>query len=381
MLDLNSTALDITKALIQIPSITPNDKGCQTIIADYVKQLDFEIHHYPHSKKNVDNLFAKYGNQGPLFLFLGHTDVVPPGPLDQWDAPPFEPTLKNNSLYGRGTQDMKSSIAAMLIAIKEFIKHSPSFYGQIGLLITSAEEGEDYLAGVPYALQQMTNNPITWCLVGEPSCSKQLGDTIRIGRRGSLKFYLTIKGKQGHVAYPEQIENPITSASNIINEIKAESWCSGNAHFPPTSLECVHIACDNKTTNITPHSSTLWFAIRYSNELTESIIKEKIIRIINKHSSDYKLRWEHSGHPFLTKEGELLNATRQAIKKITDHNPIESTGGGTSDGRFIAPLGVEVVEFGTCNNSIHKINEHVSLKELDTLPQIYYEILNQLFKM
>lgn len=248
-------------------------------------------------------------------------------------------------------------------------------------LITSAEEGQDYLAGVPYVLTQIPQEKINWCLVGEPSCDKIIGDTIKIGRRGSLKAYLTLKGRQGHVAYPHQIKNPVHAGANILNKINTYSWCEGNHHFPPTSIQCVHVACDNnQATNVTPNSMTLWFAIRYSNELTHQDIQKKFTQIINEQQLEYDINWEHSGKPFLTSKGKLLESTHQAIKTITHKKAKESTAGGTSDGRFIAPLGVEVIEFGTCNNTIHMIDEKVTLSDLNTLPKIYYEILCQLFK-
>lgn len=381
MVKTNDIVLELTKQLVSIPSVTPLDHSCQDIIADYLQTLHFNIKHFPHPNKKVKNLYAKYGSQGPLFLFLGHTDVVPTGPVEKWTYHPFTPTIKDNALYGRGTQDMKSAIAAMMVATKEFLQqHKQSFNGQIAFLITSGEEGDDYLAGVPYVLKQTTQDKISWCLVGEPSCDKIIGDTIKIGRRGSLIGRLTLKGKQGHVAYPQKLKNPIHAGADILNKINTHSWCQGNKYFPPTTIECVHVACDNQATNVTPNSMTLWFAIRYSNELTHQDIQKKFTQIISEQALEYNINWEHSGAPFLTRKGKLLECTHQAIKTITHKKAKESTAGGTSDGRFIAPLGAEVIEFGTCNNTIHKINEKVTLSDLNTLPKIYYEILCQLFR-
>jgi len=379
MIDSIEEIIKLAKKLVSVPSITPLDPACQDIIADYLKKLNFEIQHLPHPNKKVKNLYAKYGTTGSLFLFLGHTDVVSPGTLKNWTYPPFTPTIKKDYLYGRGTQDMKGSIVAMMYAAAKFVKqHGNNFNGQIGFLITSAEEGNDYLAGIPYALTKLPQEKIK-CLVGEPSCEKYLGDTIRIGRRGSLKAYLTLNGQQGHVAYPQQIKNPIDAGATVINQINAINWCNGNTHFPPTTIQCVHISCDNQATNVTPGSMSIWFAIRYSNEITIDDIKTKFFHILDQQNIEYEIQWEHSGKPFLTNKGKLLNATHKAIQQITNKKAQESTAGGTSDGRFIAPLGAEVIEFGTCNNTIHMVNEKVKVSELNDLPKIYYEILNQLF--
>ena len=372
-----SNTLDLAKELIAIPSVTPNDKGCQAIIANRLKKLGFvlENHHFG----DVDNLWARLGKDNPLFVFAGHTDVVPTGPLDQWTHDPFKPTIINDTLYGRGAADMKSSIAAMICACEALIQKNNVLNGSIAFLITSDEEGPaiDGTVRVIDILEQR-NEKINWCLVGEPTSTKTVGDVIKNGRRGSLSGKLTIHGHQGHIAYPHLADNPIHSFAPALNDLVNEQWCQGNEFFPPTSFQISNINAGTGASNVIPGDLNVEFNLRFSTELSQIAIEKRIENILNHHNLNYTLDWALSGNPFITKSGELITAARNAIHATCNIETELSTAGGTSDGRFIAPTGAQVVELGPVNESIHKIDENINVSELDKLTDIYLHILKEL---
>lgn len=369
-----STTLELAKELISRPSVTPDDQGCQSLIADYLKPLGFEIEHMKFG--DVDNLWARLGSEGPLFVFAGHTDVVPTGPVEKWAFPPFKPTVAGDTLYGRGSADMKSSIAAMMVACKNLLDSGTSIKGSIGFLITSDEEGPatDGTVRVIETLEAR-NEKIDWCLVGEPSSSKRMGDTIKNGRRGSIGGTLTIHGQQGHIAYPHLAENPIHLFSAALNELVTEHWDHGNDFFPPTSFQISNINAGTGATNVIPGDLEVLFNLRFSTVLKHTDIQTRIEAILNKHQLKYTLDWTLSGQAFLTADGKLVRAAKRAIKNICGIEAELSTAGGTSDGRFIAPTGAQVVELGPINESIHKIDENVSISDLESLTKIYKRIL------
>lgn len=369
--------LELTKQLIARPSVTPDDQGCQLVIAEHLQALGFNIEQLRFG--NVDNLWARRGTKQPLFVFAGHTDVVPPGPVDQWLHDPFRPTIEDKTLYGRGAADMKSSIAAMICACEQFIEDNPGHDGSIAFLITSDEEGVavDGTVKVIETLQQR-NESIDWCLVGEPTSSQTVGDVVKNGRRGSLSGTLKITGTQGHIAYPHLADNPIHRFAPALNELVSEQWDNGNDFFPPTSFQISNINAGTGANNVIPASLDVLFNLRFSTEITEEKIRRRIESILDSHELEYELEWALSGNPFLTANGELIEATRAAVKKVRDFDTELSTSGGTSDGRFIAPTGTQVIELGPVNASIHKINENIDIDELDQLAVIYREILVQL---
>jgi succinyl-diaminopimelate desuccinylase len=373
-----SATLDLAKQLISIPSVTPEDLGCQKIIADRLSNIGFKIENLRFSE--VDNLWARYGTQSPLFVFAGHTDVVPTGPVEQWSSEPFTPTISNDVMTARGTADMKSSIAAMVCACEDYFKHNDKINGSIAFLITSDEEGPA-INGTVKVIEQLTNNneKIDWCLVGEPSSTNTVGDVIKNGRRGSISGDLTIHGVQGHIAYPQLAKNPIHMFAGALQDLSGETWDNGNEYFPPTSFQISNINGGTGATNVIPGDLNIQFNLRFSTELTELAIKQRVEAILDKHQLNYTLNWTLSGQPFLTAEGKLVDAAKQAIKTVCGINTELSTSGGTSDGRFIAPTGAQVVELGPVNKSIHKINENINLAELEKLTAVYTEILNQLF--
>jgi succinyl-diaminopimelate desuccinylase len=369
--------LELTKQLITRPSVTPDDQGCQALIAEHLQGLGFGVEHLRFG--DVDNLWARRGTQQPLFVFAGHTDVVPPGPIEQWHHDPFKPTLSGKTLYGRGATDMKSSIAAMICACEQFIADNAGHDGSIAFLITSDEEGPavDGTVKVVEMLQQR-NEKIDWCLVGEPSSTKTVGDVVKNGRRGSLSGTLKIIGTQGHIAYPQLADNPIHRFAPALNDLVNEQWDNGNEFFPPTSFQISNINAGTGANNVIPATLDVLFNLRFSTEITEDRIRQRIEQILDSHELEYELQWALSGNPFLTPEGELIDATRAAIKKVRDIDTELSTSGGTSDGRFIAPTGSQVIELGPVNASIHKVNEHINTEELEQLAGIYREILVQL---
>ncbi|GGG49195.1 succinyl-diaminopimelate desuccinylase [Pseudohongiella nitratireducens] len=372
-----SDTLELAKALVRIPSVTPDDKGCNALIADRLKALGFTIESMPFGE--VNNLWARLGNKGPLFCFAGHTDVVPTGPESDWQFPPFEPTIHNGMLYGRGTADMKGSIAAMVTACERLLSEPVELNGSIAFLITSDEEGPA-INGTRKVVETLSARDefIDWCLVGEPSSTSRLGDIVKIGRRGSLHGRLTVQGTQGHVAYPHLADNPVHRALAPLDALCRETWDEGNDAFPPTSFQIPNINGGTGADNVIPGELKVSFNFRYSTELTQQVIQDRTKAILDGFDLNYILDWELSGEPFLTQKGPLVDAVQQSIAQVTGDNTQTSTSGGTSDGRFIAPTGAQVVELGPCNATIHKVDEHVSVKDLETLSSVYEDILRRL---
>ncbi len=372
-----TATLDLAKQLISIPSVTPDDMGCQKIIADRLSKIGFKIENLRYGE--VDNLWARYGTQSPLFVFAGHTDVVPTGPVEKWRSDPFTPTIVNDVMTGRGTADMKSSIAAMVCACENLLQDKKEIAGSIGFLITSDEEGPatDGTVKVVEYLQN-NNEKIDWCLVGEPSSTNTLGDVIKNGRRGSIGGNLTIHGVQGHIAYPHLAKNPIHLFVDAMQILCNEVWDNGNDFFPPTSFQISNINGGTGASNVIPGDLNVQFNLRFSTEITDQVIRSRIEDILDEHQLDYTLDWTLSGQPFLTPGGKLVEAAKQAIKSVCDIEAELSTAGGTSDGRFIAPTGAQVVELGPVNDSIHKIDENINITELERLTEIYTDILQRL---
>lgn len=373
-----SATLDLAKQLISIPSVTPDDMGCQKIIAERLSNIGFNIEHLRYGE--VDNLWARYGTQSPLFVFAGHTDVVPTGPVEQWRNDPFTPTIIDDVMTARGTADMKSSIAAMICACENFFAEGNTINGSIAFLITSDEEGPATDGTVKVIEHLLANDEkIDWCLVGEPSSTNTLGDVIKNGRRGSISGDLTIHGVQGHIAYPQLAKNPIHLFAGALQDLCDEVWDEGNDHFPPTSFQVSNIHGGTGASNVIPGDLHVQFNLRFSTAITDQQIQQRIQAILDKHGLNYTLNWSISGQPFLTADGKLVDAAKQAIKSVCGIETELSTAGGTSDGRFIAPTGAQVVELGPVNESIHKINENINIKQLEQLTKVYQEILKQLF--
>lgn len=377
MSDLSPT-IQLACDLIKRPSVTPEDAGCQTLMRERLEAIGFTCQTLVFGEGNeaVENLWAVRGEQGPILCFAGHTDVVPTGPEENWQTPPFEPTIKDGVLYGRGAADMKGSLAAMITSCEAFIAANPNHPGRIAFLITADEEGPS-INGTVKVVEHLQSQGITvdWCLVGEPSSTNQVGDIIKNGRRGSLGGILTIHGKQGHVAYPHLAKNPVHTFAPALTELVNEHWDNGNDFFPATSFQISNIQAGTGATNVIPGSAEVIFNFRFSTELTADILKTRVETILDKHQLDYDLSWNLSGNPFLTAEGELVDATIKAIKTSTGRDTELSTAGGTSDGRFIAPTGTQVVELGPVNATIHQIDECVLADDLDTLSEIYEQVL------
>lgn len=372
-----SETLNLSLELLRQPSVTPVDHSCQNIMAERLSAIGFNIENMRFD--DVDNLWARRGTEAPVFCFAGHTDVVPTGHLDAWESDPFLPEIREGKLYGRGSADMKTALAAMVVASERFVKKYPHHKGSIAFLITSDEEGPSINGTVKVVeTLEARNEKMTWCLVGEPSSTSTLGDIIKNGRRGSLNCVLTVKGKQGHVAYPHLAINPIHTASNALAELCETVWDNGNEYFPATSFQISNIQAGTGATNVVPGTMTVTFNFRYSTEVTAEQLKARVFEILDRHQVVYETQWTLSGLPFLTPVGELVNAATQAIKNVTGTNAELSTSGGTSDGRFIAPTGAQVLELGVLNETIHQINEHVNINELDPLTDIYEQILEQL---
>lgn len=371
-----SRTLDYAKELICRPSVTPEDAGCQQWLADKLSALGFTCESMRFGE--VDNLWARLGDADPLFVFAGHTDVVPTGDVTRWQHPPFEPTVKGDLLYGRGAADMKGSIAAWLVACEEMVA-SGKLSGSLALLITSDEEGPSINGTVKVieALAKRGELP-DYCLVGEPSSSKRVGDVIKNGRRGSLNARLVVHGKQGHVAYPQLAENPIHLAAPALAELAATEWDRGNDFFPATSFQISNINAGTGATNVIPGDCELLFNFRFSTESTAQDLKRRTQAILDAHGLRYDIDWTLSGEPFLTAKGKLVEAAQAAIADVTGQTTELSTSGGTSDGRFIAPYGVEVVELGPVNATIHQVDEHTSISELEQLTLIYREMMERL---
>jgi succinyl-diaminopimelate desuccinylase len=374
-----SETLNLAIDLISRDSVTPEDKGCQALMIKRLQALGFEIEHLRF--EDVDNFWARRGNSSPIFAFAGHTDVVPTGPVDQWDIHPFQPEVKDGILYGRGAADMKGSLAAMITSCENFIAAHPEHKGSIAFLITSDEEGPS-VNGTVKVIEHLLNRneKIDMCLVGEPSSTEKVADVIKNGRRGSLSGSLTIHGRQGHVAYPHLAENPIHAVAPALAELSSVQWDQGNEFFPPTTFQISNINAGTGANNVIPGDLQLLFNLRFSTAVTESELRERVEDILHAHKLNYDLQWTLSGRPFLTSDGELIDATRKAIKEICDYDTELSTAGGTSDGRFIAPTGCQVIELGPLNATIHQVNEHVKAADLDTLSKIYQRILEHLLK-
>ncbi len=372
-----SDTLELAIELIRRNSVTPEDAGCQPLIVDHLAPLGF--HAEPMRFGDVDNLWLRRGTSGPLFCFAGHTDVVPSGPEEKWKHPPFGGVIEEGMLYGRGAADMKGSIAAFVTACERFVAAHPDHNGSITLLITSDEEGAA-VNGTVKVIETLEarNEKIDWCLVGEPTASNRLGDVVKNGRRGSLNGKLRVRGIQGHVAYPHLADNPVHRAAPALAELSAVEWDRGNEHFPPTSFQISNIHAGTGANNVIPGELYVEFNFRFSTEQTEEGLREKVEALLNKHGLDYTIDWSLSGHPFLTEGGELLTAARSAIESVCGITPEANTAGGTSDGRFIAPTGAQVLELGPLNATIHKVNEAVYTDDLDSLSSIYENILESL---
>lgn len=374
----DSLTISLAKDLISRASVTPEDAGCQNLMSDRLAAIGFEIHNLRYD--DVDNFWAIRGNSGPILCFAGHTDVVPPGPESNWKTPPFEPTIIDGYLYGRGAADMKGSLAAMVVAVEQFVKENPDHNGRIAFLITSDEEGIAANGTVKVVEWLMQNSLIPdYCLVGEPSSSEQCGDIIKNGRRGSLGCTMRIIGQQGHVAYPQLASNPIHNAAPALAELATHEWDQGNDFFPATSFQISNINAGTGATNVIPGALEVVFNFRFSTEVTDQELKNRTTQILDKHQLNYEMNWHLSGQPFLTAEGELVNAAVKAVKEVTDIDTELSTAGGTSDGRFIATMGTQVVELGPVNATIHKIDECTSVDDLNKLTDIYQKLLKHLF--
>lgn len=372
-----SPTLKFTLDLIREPSVTPFDADCQTLMIRRLEAIGFRIERLRFG--DVDNFWARRGSEAPVFCFAGHTDVVPTGPAEQWKTPPFEPRIEAGMLTGRGAADMKGSLAAMVVACERFVAEHPDHRGSIAYLITSDEEGVavDGTVRVVETLEARQEK-IDWCLVGEPSSTAQVGDVIKNGRRGSLGGILTVHGRQGHVAYPHLADNPIHRALPALAELAAETWDQGNEFFPATSFQISNIRAGTGANNVIPGDLEVVFNFRFSTELTETQLRERTETLLQRHGLRYTLNWKLSGQPFLTPRGDLVDAAVAAIKHVTGRETELSTSGGTSDGRFIAPTGAQVVELGPVNKTIHQINECVSANDLDTLTDIYEHLLKKL---
>ena len=372
-----SDTLKLTTELINRKTLTPDDNGCQKLIAKRLSENGFSAEHLRFD--DVDNLWITHGNSGPLFVFAGHTDTVPVGPIEKWNTDPFKAEIKDGYLYGRGAADMKSGIAAMVTAAERYVQKNPNHNGTIALLITSDEEGPS-INGTRKVIDYLNEKKIKidYCVLGEPSSDKQLTDVIRIGRRGSLNGILKINGVQGHVAYPEKAKNPIHEATQFLNELTSIEWDQGNDSFPPTSFQISNINAGTGADNVIPDTLNLLFNFRFSTETSQDEIESKVENLLQEYNLNYTIEWKLSGAPFLTDSGSLIDAATAAIKEIVGIDTICSTGGGTSDGRFIAPTGAETIELGVVNETIHKINECVKVEDLDTISDIYEKVLDKL---
>ena len=372
-----SPTITLAQQLMGRASVTPEDKGCQELMIARLEAIGFTIERMRFGA--VDNFWARRGTKKPLLAFAGHTDVVPSGPVDQWHTPPFEPTLKDGFLYGRGAADMKGSLASWVVALEEFISLHPDHLGSLALLITSDEEGP-FVDGTTRVIDTLEarNEKIDWCIVGEPSSTSTLGDVIKNGRRGSLTAAITAKGIQGHVAYPHLVDNPIHKVAPALAELASTKWDDGNEFFPPTSFQIANINGGTGASNVVPGHVEVMCNFRYSTELTADDLTAKLETILDNHKVDYDIVWTYNGLPFLTDSGALVDACRDAIKATTGTDTELSTAGGTSDGRFIAPTGAQVVELGPCNGTIHKLNECVKVTDLEQLTKVYLGVLTRL---
>ncbi len=373
---MNAT-VELARELIGRPSVTPEDAGCQTRIAERLASKGFQPEWLPSN--GVTNLWLRRGRQEPLFCFLGHTDVVPSGPESAWDHPPFQPIVEDGYLFGRGAADMKGSVAAFVVAAERFVEAFPEHRGSIALLLTSDEEGPA-VDGTRHVVEHLTQrgDAIEYCLVGEPSSQDRLGDEYKVGRRGSLTGFLTVHGEQGHVAYPHLADNPVHRATAALAELIATEWDQGDADFPPTSFQIVNLQAGTGADNVIPGNLEVVFNFRYAPAVSAELLQQRVSNLLEGHGLSHTLRWRHSGGPFATRSGALIQAVEAAVTERTGCRPRRSTSGGTSDGRFMGPTGAEIVELGPLNATIHKANERVAVADLETLEALYFDILHRL---
>lgn len=374
---VDSNVFELTCDLIARRSITTEDAGCQALIAGRLERAGFRCEHLRFGQ--TDNLWATHGTGGPVLILLGHTDVVPPGPIEQWTSDPFVPTVRDGHLYGRGAADMKGSVAAFVIALERFVAEHPDHPGTVGLLLTSDEEG-DAIDGVPKVANvfRERGQRIDWCITGEPSSKARLGDLLRVGRRGTLSATLTVKGIQGHVAYPEKARNPIHQAMPALAELAARRWDAGYENFPATSLQISNIHAGTGANNVIPGELQAMFNLRFNPNWRAEQLEAECAAILDRHALDYEIRWHRGGEPFYTPEGPLRAAAREVLTAFAGASPEENTAGGTSDARFIAPLGAQCIEIGPVNASIHKVDEHVSVADLERLPDLYRTLIGKM---
>ena len=372
-----SDVLDLTCELISRKSVTPDDAGCQALIAARLERAGFSIETMRHGQ--VDNLWATHGQGAPVLALLGHTDVVPSGPAEAWTSDPFAPDIRDGVLYGRGAADMKSGVAAFVVAAERFVAAHPDHAGTLALLLTSDEEG-DAIDGVRRVARtfEERGTRIDWCITGEPSSTRALGDLLRVGRRGSLSATLTVHGVQGHVAYPDKARNPVHLAVPALAELVARRWDEGYETFPPTSLQISNIAAGTGATNVIPGTATVQFNLRYTPHWDAPRLEAEVAALLDRHGLDHAIAWHRSGEPFYTPEGPLRAAAREVLAAFAGAAPEESTGGGTSDARFIAPLGAQCIEIGPVNASIHQVDEHVRVSDLEALPELYLQLIERL---
>ncbi|CAN5340069.1 succinyl-diaminopimelate desuccinylase [soil metagenome] len=377
MARLHEETLALARSLLARVSVTPDDAGCQRLVADRLAAFGFELGFWRFGA--VDNLWARHGAAGPLLCCAGHTDVVPAGPADAWTSAPFEPAEREGRLYGRGAADMKGGVAAMVVAVESFIRCHPDHQGSLALLLTSDEEGPAR-DGTRRVMRRLADRGehIDWCVLGEPSSHSQLGDTVRVGRRGSLNGRLTVRGRQGHVAFPEAADNPIHRFTPALDALLDERWDGGTDEFPATGLQFTRVSAGAGARNVIPGALEAEFNFRFSPAVTADLLRSRVERILRRHDLDHALEWELSGEPFLTRRGRLREAVREAVEETLGLTPEFSTGGGTSDGRFIAPTGAEVIELGHLNRTIHAVDEHVPIADLGRLAQAYLRIIEKL---
>jgi len=372
-----SDIVEFTKELISRASVTPDDAGCQSLLAERLQHAGFHCESLRFGE--VDNLWATHGEGSPVLVLLGHTDVVPSGPREAWASDPFVPEVRDGLLYGRGAADMKGSVAAFVVALERFIKAHPDHKGTVALLLTSDEEG-DAVDGVRRVADTFRERGqrIDWCITGEPSSKAKLGDLLRVGRRGTLSATLTVRGVQGHVAYPDKARNPIHLAMPALSELAARRWDAGYETFPPTSLQISNIHAGTGANNVIPGELQALFNLRYNPHWSAEKLEAECEAVLRAHGLEYSIHWHRGGEPFFTPEGPLRSAAREVLTKFADEAPEESTGGGTSDARFIAPLGAQCIEVGPVNASIHKVDEHVSVADLEALPNLYLALIERL---
>ena len=372
-----SDVLQLTCDLIARASVTPDDAGCQALIADRLRRAGFRVESLRFGE--VDNLWATHGDGGPVLALLGHTDVVPPGPREAWSSDPFAPEVRDGLLYGRGAADMKGSVAAFVVALERFVAAHPAHRGTVALLLTSDEEGDavDGVSKVADVFRERGQR-IDWCITGEPSSKAKLGDLLRVGRRGTLSATLAVKGIQGHVAYPDKARNPIHQAMPALSELAAKRWDAGYETFPPTSLQISNIHAGTGANNVIPGELQALFNLRYNPHWSAEKLEAECEAVLRAHGLKYSIHWHRGGEPFFTPEGPLRSAAREVLAAFAGEAPEESTGGGTSDARFIAPLGAQCIEVGPVNASIHKVDEHVSIADLEALPDLYFALIERL---